>query len=94
MVLFEVLSLDIPYRRSVKKAFDIPKQIERGIRPTLPDLPPFYRDVVDLFVQCTEMDADERPTAHAITKRLRKMMDKRSEQAKRAQGSKRKGSAP
>ena len=60
MVLFELLTLDIPYRSSVKSHFEIPNQIEAGIRPTLPDLPPFYVDIVKLFVECTEKEPSDR----------------------------------
>jgi len=70
MVLFELLTLDIPYRGSVKSHFQIPLTIEAGIRPTLPDLPPSYADMVSLFVLCTEKDPADRPQAKEIVKRL------------------------
>ncbi len=36
MVIFEMITLDIPYRADTPNHFDIGRKIEEGIRPTLP----------------------------------------------------------
>jgi len=76
MVLFELLTLDIPYRAHVNR-FEIPKMIEAGVRPMLPELPPSYTNIVKLFIACTDSKIKSRPTAKEIVKKLRKLQQDR-----------------
>jgi hypothetical protein len=83
MVVFELLTLDLPYRASVKSHFEIPGLVEKGIRATLPELPPMYVEVLPFYVNCTEADPKERPPAKELVRRLKKMAAKRAD-ARRA----------
>lgn len=79
MVLFEIISLDIPYRNSMSKRFSIAEFIEKGIRPTFPQHvmeEPGWEPILSVFQQCTEKEPTKRPTAKEVTKTFKKLYDK------------------
>jgi len=82
MVLFEMLTLDIPYRQENLSRFDIPKHIRRGIRPTMSPLDAAgdRAPLVDVFKRCTELDVTVRPTARDIIQLLKKIQDDQEKQ--------------
>jgi len=66
MVLFECLTLDIPYRRDRFTRFEIPEKIAQGVRPSFPDKSKMHKSVepvMRIFNMCTELDASSRPAA-------------------------------
>jgi ankyrin repeat protein len=75
MVLFELLTLDIPYRSDGVDCFDMLDHVKRGNRPALPErieeaveLAPY----VKLHRQCIHLRPDVRPGMSEILKRLGK----------------------
>jgi serine/threonine protein kinase len=88
MVLFELLTLDLPYRATVKSHFEVPALVEKGIRATLPELPPLYAEVLPVYLNCTEAEPKDRPPAKELVKRLKKMVSKREAAKKEAKDKK------
>lgn len=78
MLLFELLSLDIPYRANGFRSFELPDRIGRGMMPELPSRVPrraqlLASDTWRVFTFCTEFDAQKRPSAARLYKKLRKL---------------------
>jgi hypothetical protein len=74
MVLFELLTLDIPYRREGLNRFAIPAYIAEGNRPQLPpDLPTSFAPIVKLFRRCSEAAPSGRPTAKELVASIDKL---------------------
>jgi serine/threonine protein kinase len=80
MVLYELLTLDIPYRRGASSGtavsrFELPKLVAAGVRPTLADdgLPRSADPLVKLFQKCTMLRSTDRPSARDLVKRLRRI---------------------
>merc|ERR1712098_728992 len=72
MLLFELITLDLPYRRNELNHFELPKQIAQGVKPKVDpalaknaSLAPLWK----LFEQLTEVDAERRLSAHQAAKR-------------------------
>jgi serine/threonine protein kinase len=74
MVLFELITLDIPYRLEGLTRFAIPAYIAEGNRPQLPpDTPPTFAPIVKLFNRCSEAAPSARPTAKELVASLDKL---------------------
>jgi hypothetical protein len=74
MVLFELITLDIPYRLEGLNRFAIPAYIAEGNRPQLPpETPPTFAPIVKLFNRCSEAAPSARPTAKELVASLDKL---------------------
>lgn len=74
MVLFELITLDIPYRLEGLNRFAIPAYIAEGNRPQLPpQTPPTFAPIVKLFNRCSEAAPSARPTAKELVASLDKL---------------------
>lgn len=76
-ILYELLTLDIPYRLDSINPFQLPNHIEQGNRPTLPDHiqnDPSLLDIVNLFYKCTTKDINLRPNASQVVEDLQKLL--------------------
>lgn len=68
MVLYELLTFHRPYH-SVPYML-IPSHILSGRRPDLPALPPAYDFLKEVFMQCTQLEADARPSVERLVSSL------------------------
>lgn len=63
MLIFELLSLELPYSE-IKKTWLISDAIVKGVLPKLPDnLGEEYSKIVDLFKSCVSKEPSLRPNA-------------------------------
>lgn len=79
MILYELLTLELPYGRDSFTQFELPDTVQRGIRPTLPDgylsrrtenKDSPWEGVTQLFFDCTEHDPEKRPSASDLMRRI------------------------
>lgn len=68
MVLYELLTLQRPYHTVPYML--IPSHILSGRRPDLPTLSPAYEFLKEIFMQCTQLDAEARPTVERLVSSL------------------------
>lgn len=68
MVLYELLTFNRPYHTVPYML--IPSHILSGRRPDLPSLLPSYDFLKEVFMQCTQLDADARPSVERLVSSL------------------------
>ena len=76
MVLFEMLTLDIPYRAEGYPRFEIPDLVEKGIRPTFPPNITFeaaFQPLIKVFQICTEKEPSKRLNSKDLCKKIRRL---------------------
>lgn len=78
MVLYELLTLDIPYRAENLAPFLIPERIENGIRPEVPtsiqtriNEDVGLQEIKKLFMECTEKDVVKRLCSKEVFNRFK-----------------------
>ena len=84
MLLFELLTLELPYGCDQFVDFELLTAIANGVRPSFPtgyyNDAPFvneWKPVIDLFVACTHLDPTRRPSAAALLRQVRTLIDAR-----------------
>lgn len=75
MILYELLTLELPYARDENKHtwFELSGVIQSGQRPSLPSgylSKRSWQPVCQIFSDCTQLDAAQRPTAATLLARL------------------------
>eukprot|EP01117_Protostelium_nocturnum_P019818 TRINITY_DN8681_c0_g2_i3.p1 TRINITY_DN8681_c0_g2~~TRINITY_DN8681_c0_g2_i3.p1 ORF type:complete len:918 (+),score=362.68 TRINITY_DN8681_c0_g2_i3:89-2842(+) len=83
MLLYELMTLDIPYRNSELKLGDLYDHIEAGNRPTFSEEylkivseDVFLGEIMAVHKECTEMDVNKRPDSSSLLKRLQGIQSK------------------
>jgi len=74
MVLFEMLTLEVPYRQAGVGPFQVAMLITGGTRPAFPSLPLNWLPTYKLFQSLTTVDPDDRPKAQDAKVSLRKLL--------------------
>ena len=69
MVLFQLLTLDIPYQE-VEKSWKISECVLKGIPPQFPPLGAEYQSLITIFQKCTHLSPLERIKASDLCKQL------------------------
>lgn len=78
MILYELLTMELPYGCDPYTQFDLPDKIQQGVRPTLPEGYLNSREwlpIVKLFMDCTELDPLMRPSAAKLLKFIRDLKE-------------------
>lgn len=79
MLLYEMLTLQLPYDSDNYGDFELLTAIANGVRPSFPS-DAYYNDrkfadewrpVLDLFIACTQLDPTRRPSAAALLQQVR-----------------------
>ena len=68
MLIYEMLTYEIPYRRDKVRGFALPAHIRAGHRPSLAvtDVPNSLQVLYVIFTRCTELDPSHRPSAKQL----------------------------
>jgi hypothetical protein len=77
MVLFELLTLDVPYRLNGLSRFELLDAVASGVRPTVDvalQKKVALRKLWKLFNKLTEFDAERRPSSSMAAKRVQKSL--------------------
>lgn len=77
MLLFELLTLDVPYRRDNFGRFDLPEKVASGVRPSADDELLNDANLVSVwrfYDALTQVDADKRLSAHGAVKKIKKLL--------------------
>jgi serine/threonine protein kinase len=74
MVLFEMLTLEVPYRQAGVGPFQVAMLITGGTRPAFPSLPLDWLPTYKLFQSLTTVDPADRPKAQDAKVSLRKLL--------------------
>lgn len=75
MILYELLTLELPYGRDRYTQFQLGDVVQRGLRPTLPqgylsDSSPEWAAVLQLYLDCTRRTPSKRPSAATLMQRI------------------------
>lgn len=73
MIIYELLTMELPYNLDRYGPFELYDIVKAGIRPKMPKgylNTSRWTPIVELFLECTELDAKKRPSAAEIVRRL------------------------
>ncbi len=75
MVLYELLTLDLPYTQDPHMGLDLYEMIQKGKRPSLSsEIQEYYgASIIKIFNNCTELDPGKRPGAIELLRSIQKL---------------------